>query len=116
MSARHATRGSASPQASTCSLVDADDWVEPGFIADLVHISQALGADVVVGGFSFDFLGLRLPFPVPAKNGFNDRATALGPTKCSRPTTGRPLKLTELSRATSVGQTSSGTDTDGITT
>ncbi len=45
------------------SMVDADDWVEPEFIADLLAIARSTGADVVVGGFSFDFLGLRVPFP-----------------------------------------------------
>lgn len=45
------------------SMVDADDWVEPHFIADLLAIAQETGADVVVGGFSFDFLGLKVPFP-----------------------------------------------------
>ncbi|MCC6495859.1 MAG: glycosyltransferase [Propionibacteriaceae bacterium] len=45
------------------SMVDADDWVEPEFIADLLAIAMDTGADVVVGGFSFDFLGLEVPFP-----------------------------------------------------
>ncbi|MFZ1410313.1 MAG: glycosyltransferase [Micropruina sp.] len=45
------------------SMVDADDWVEPTFIADLLALAQSTGADVAVGGFSFDFLGLSLPFP-----------------------------------------------------
>ncbi|HEY3409441.1 MAG TPA: glycosyltransferase [Propionicimonas sp.] len=45
------------------SMVDADDWVEPEFIGDLLRNAQEAGADVAVCGFSFDFWGLRIPFP-----------------------------------------------------
>lgn len=45
------------------SMIDADDWVEPDFISDLLELSASTGADVVVGNFSFDALGLRVPFP-----------------------------------------------------
>jgi len=45
------------------SMIDADDWVEPDFIADMVRISSTTGADVVVAGFRFDALGLSVPFP-----------------------------------------------------
>ncbi len=45
------------------SMVDADDWVEPDFISDLVRMAQDTGADVVACGFSFDFWGMRVPFP-----------------------------------------------------
>jgi len=45
------------------SMVDADDWVEPRFIADLLDLCQVNSADVAVGGFSFHMLGLRVPFP-----------------------------------------------------
>ncbi len=45
------------------SMVDADDWVEPEFIEDLLRDAQETGADVAVCGFSFDFWGLRIPFP-----------------------------------------------------
>lgn len=45
------------------SMVDADDWVEPDFIADMVRLATTTGADVVVGNFSFDALGLSVTFP-----------------------------------------------------
>jgi len=45
------------------SMVDADDWVEPEFIESLLRNAQDAGADVSVCGFSFDFWGLRIPFP-----------------------------------------------------
>ncbi|MCC6496962.1 MAG: glycosyltransferase [Propionibacteriaceae bacterium] len=45
------------------AMVDADDWVEPNFISDLVGTARSSGAEVVVGNFTFDFWGLRLGFP-----------------------------------------------------
>jgi len=45
------------------AFMDADDWVESGFISDTVGIAQSSGADVVVGGFVFHVRGLRVPFP-----------------------------------------------------
>ncbi len=45
------------------AMVDADDWVEPGFIADTVRIAQKTGADVVVTRFWFVAKGLSLRFP-----------------------------------------------------
>jgi glycosyltransferase involved in cell wall biosynthesis len=45
------------------AMVDADDWVEPDFIADLLRLAQRTGADVAACGFTFDFWGLRVPFP-----------------------------------------------------
>ena len=54
------------------SMVDADDWVEPDFIADLLRMAQTAGADVAVGGFSFDVKGLRIPFPfLPRETSFS---------------------------------------------
>jgi len=48
---------------SYVSMIDADDWVEPDFIADMLQIMASTGADVVVAGFRFDTLGLSVPFP-----------------------------------------------------
>ena len=45
------------------AMVDADDWVEPGFIADTVRIARQTGADVVVARFWFVAKGLSLRFP-----------------------------------------------------
>ncbi|MGV8909461.1 MAG: glycosyltransferase family 2 protein [Propionicimonas sp.] len=45
------------------AMVDADDWVEPDFITDLLRFAQDAGADVAACGFTFDFWGLRVPFP-----------------------------------------------------
>ncbi len=44
-------------------FVDADDWVEPDFVSDLVGIAEATGADVVVSGLWFCVGPLRAPFP-----------------------------------------------------
>ena len=44
-------------------LVDADDWVEPTFVADLLTHATRTGADVVICGFWFHLWGLRAPFP-----------------------------------------------------
>lgn len=44
-------------------FADADDWVEPDFVADLHAIATATGADVVVCGFWFHLGRLRAPFP-----------------------------------------------------
>lgn len=44
-------------------FVDADDWVEPDYVADLVGIAVSTGADVVVCGFWFHKWGLKAPFP-----------------------------------------------------
>lgn len=45
------------------TMVDADDWVEPTFIADLLQLARATQADVVIGNFAFDIRGVRVPFP-----------------------------------------------------
>jgi glycosyltransferase involved in cell wall biosynthesis len=53
------------------TMADADDWAEPDMIADLVGIAGRTGADVVIGNFSFDSRGLRLPFPfLPRRTSF----------------------------------------------
>jgi glycosyltransferase involved in cell wall biosynthesis len=44
-------------------FVDADDWVEPDFVSDLVAIAEDTGADVVVSGLWFCVGRLRAPFP-----------------------------------------------------
>jgi glycosyltransferase involved in cell wall biosynthesis len=49
------------------AMVDADDWVEPGFLADTVRLAGATGADVVVTSFWFNAVGLRLRFPFAAR-------------------------------------------------
>ena len=49
------------------AMVDADDWVEPGFLADTVHLAGEIGADVVVTSFWFNAVGLELRFPFAAK-------------------------------------------------
>ena len=49
------------------AMVDADDWVEPGFLADTVRIAGETGADVVVTSFWFNALGLGLRFPFAAR-------------------------------------------------
>ncbi len=59
--ARNAGLGAANGE--YVALVDADDWVEPDFIADMVKLARAGNADVVVGNFTFDFWGLSIPFP-----------------------------------------------------
>lgn len=51
------------------AMVDADDWVEPDYLARMLHDAQTTGADVAVCGFSFDFWGLRVPFPFLPKAG-----------------------------------------------
>ena len=51
------------------SMIYADDWVEPGYIADMVELSSRTGADVVVAGFRFDALGLSVPFPFLPREG-----------------------------------------------
>jgi glycosyltransferase involved in cell wall biosynthesis len=45
------------------AMVDADDWVEPGFIADTVRLARDTGADMVVTRFWFVVGALRLRFP-----------------------------------------------------
>lgn len=45
------------------AMVDADDWVEPDFISDLVDTARSANAEVAVGNFTFDFWGLRVAFP-----------------------------------------------------
>ena len=45
------------------AMVDADDWVDPDFITDLLRLAQDTGADVAACGFTFDFWGMRVPFP-----------------------------------------------------
>lgn len=50
-------------QGEFVAFADADDWVEPDFIADTVRIAEDIGADAVVGGFVFHVRGLRVPFP-----------------------------------------------------
>jgi glycosyltransferase involved in cell wall biosynthesis len=45
------------------AMVDADDWVEPDFITNLLRIAKETGADVVACGFTFNFWGMRLAFP-----------------------------------------------------
>ncbi len=53
------------------TMADADDWLEPDFVADTVRIAQETGADAVIGNFSFDTLGLRVGFPfLPRKDSF----------------------------------------------
>jgi len=49
------------------AMVDADDWVEPGFLTDTVRIAGETGADVVVTSFWFNALGLALQFPFAAR-------------------------------------------------
>ena len=44
-------------------FADADDWVEPDFVADLLGLAARTDADVVVCGFWFHAWGLRAPFP-----------------------------------------------------
>lgn len=44
-------------------FVDADDWVEPHFVADLVGLAEDTAADVVVSGLWFCVGPLRAPFP-----------------------------------------------------
>jgi glycosyltransferase involved in cell wall biosynthesis len=44
-------------------FVDADDWVEPEFVADLVGIAETTRADVVISGLWFCIGSLRAPFP-----------------------------------------------------
>ena len=51
------------------AMVDADDWVEPHFIRNLLRAAQATGADVAACGFSFDFWGLRIAFPSLPREG-----------------------------------------------
>ncbi len=51
------------------AMVDADDWVEPGFIADTVRIARETGADVVVTKFWFVAKGLSLRFPFGKREG-----------------------------------------------
>ena len=59
------------------SMVDADDWVEPDFIADLLRMTQTTGADVAACGFTFDFWGLRVPFPfLPRERDFTGAQAA----------------------------------------
>jgi len=50
------------------AMVDADDWVEPGFLADTVRIARATGADVVVTKFWFVAGRLSLRFPFGARD------------------------------------------------
>jgi glycosyltransferase involved in cell wall biosynthesis len=45
------------------AMVDADDWVEPDFLTDMVRLARDTGADVVVTGLWFQVRGLRLRFP-----------------------------------------------------
>jgi len=49
------------------AMVDADDWVEPGFLSDSVRLARKTGADVVVTSFWFNALGLSLRFPFAAR-------------------------------------------------
>lgn len=49
------------------AMVDADDWVEPGFLADSVRLAGETAADVVVTSFWFNALGLGLRFPFAAR-------------------------------------------------
>jgi glycosyltransferase involved in cell wall biosynthesis len=49
------------------AMVDADDWVEPGFLADTVRLAGETGADVVVTSFWFNAWGLKLRFPFAAR-------------------------------------------------
>lgn len=49
------------------AMVDADDWVEPGFLAETVRHARETGADVVVTSFWFVALGLSLRFPFAAR-------------------------------------------------
>jgi len=60
-------------------FVDADDWVEPEFYAELVRIAETSGADVVVCGLWFHLGRLRAPFPVlpRASTLSGDRAASL---------------------------------------
>jgi glycosyltransferase involved in cell wall biosynthesis len=50
------------------AMVDADDWVEPGFLADTVRLAGETRADVVVTSFWFNALGLSLRFPFAARD------------------------------------------------
>ncbi|MBK9157584.1 MAG: glycosyltransferase family 2 protein [Propionibacteriaceae bacterium] len=45
-------------------FVDADDYVEPDYLARLVTAAAASGAEVTVCGFSFDLGRVRLPYPM----------------------------------------------------
>jgi glycosyltransferase involved in cell wall biosynthesis len=49
------------------AMVDADDWVEPGFLSDSVRLARRTGADVVVTSFWFSALGLSLRFPFASR-------------------------------------------------
>ena len=54
------------------AMVDADDWVEPGFIEDLLRMARTTGAHVAACGFTFDFWGLRVPSPfLPRERNFS---------------------------------------------
>jgi len=61
------------------SLVDADDWVEPEFYAELVRIAESSGADVVVCGLWSHLGRLRTPFPFLPRASIlsGDRAASL---------------------------------------
>ncbi|HSK33367.1 MAG TPA: glycosyltransferase [Propionicimonas sp.] len=50
------------------AMVDADDWVGPGFLADSVRLARDTGADVVVTSFWFVAKGLSLRFPFAARD------------------------------------------------
>ncbi len=50
------------------AMVDADDWVEPGFVADTVRLARTTAADVVVTSFWFVALHLSLRFPFRARD------------------------------------------------
>ncbi len=51
------------------AMVDADDWVEPDFVAHPLAIARTTGADVVISRFWFCVGALRMPFPLRQRAG-----------------------------------------------
>nr|WP_300143662.1 glycosyltransferase [Propionicimonas sp.] len=51
------------------AMVDADDWVEPDFIAHPLAIARTTGADVVVSRFWFQVGQMRASFPLRQRTG-----------------------------------------------
>lgn len=66
-------------------FVDADDWVEPDFVADLLGVATSTAADVVVCGFWFHQWGLRAAFPflprTPRLTGLQAAELSLNPAR-----------------------------------
>jgi glycosyltransferase involved in cell wall biosynthesis len=59
------------------TMVDADDWLEPTFVADTVRIARETGAEVVIGNFCFEVKGITVPFPfLPRRTSFTGEEAA----------------------------------------